>query len=233
MSPLKLVAKPAEQALTRWSAFEPLSPRERAGMAEATRSQFTVAAGREIPQQAQVSSPHIVLEGWACRARFFPDGRRQILSLLLPGDAFRMDAAELGSGSTVSALTRVTLCRAPAADQPHSGLALAFADREAAEKNSLLRQVARLGRMSAYERTADFLLEVQERLAAIGMTSGNSFPLPITQEALADMLGLTSVHVNRTLQSLRQDGMLELRGGMARLIDAKRLRDRVDYRPFS
>ena len=78
---------------------------------------------------------------------------------------------------------------------------------------------------------ADFLLEMRDRLAAAGLGSSDRFPLPVTQEAMADLLGLTSVHINRTLQALRRDGLLELRSGVARLGDVDRLAELADYRP--
>jgi CRP-like cAMP-binding protein len=72
--------------------------------------------------------------------------------------------------------------------------------------------------MSAYERIQDWLSEIHERLLLAGRAGPESFPMPLTQEMLADALGLTSVHVNRTLQAMRRDGVLEWRGGTVRLL---------------
>lgn len=72
---------------------------------------------------------------------------------------------------------------------------------------------------------------MRERLALAGLASDDSLPMPLTQESLADALGLTSVHVNRTLQLMRREGLIDLRSGMARLYDPERLRGLVDYRP--
>lgn len=74
-------------------------------------------------------------------------------------------------------------------------------------------------------------MEMQERLAFVGLSAADQFPLPLTQEMLADALGLTSVHVNRTLQAIRRDGLLTLRGGMMSLPDRARLEKLVDYKP--
>jgi CRP-like cAMP-binding protein len=77
---------------------------------------------------------------------------------------------------------------------------------------------------------ADLLLELANRLSAVGLGAPDNFPMPLTQETLADLLGLTSVHVNRTLQTLRREGLLELRSGVARLKDAESLTHLVDHR---
>jgi len=103
----------------------------------------------------------------------------------------------------------------------------------AVEQACLFRHVARLGWLDAYERLADLLLEFGERLSSAGLAVGGSFPMPLTQEMLADALGLTSAHVNRTLQLMRREGVLDLRGSMVTLLDADRLRSRVDYRPVA
>jgi CRP-like cAMP-binding protein len=74
-------------------------------------------------------------------------------------------------------------------------------------------QVVRLGRRSAYERTVHLVLELHERLNAVGLAAGQCFALPLTQDVLADALGLSVVHVNRVLAQARRDGLFELRGG--------------------
>ncbi len=84
----------------------------------------------------------------------------------------------------------------------------AYAVAQAMDEAYLLAQIARLGRMNAMERIADLMLELYERLAMSDLTHGRSFDLPITQETLADALGLTAVHVNRMLQAARRAGDL-------------------------
>ena len=77
----------------------------------------------------------------------------------------------------------------------------------------------RLGRQTAYERMAHLLLELHGRLAEIGEARGESFHLPIKQEVLADALGLSLVHVNRTLQQMRRDGLIDMRGAQLTLLN--------------
>lgn len=160
--------------------------------------------------------PLVVLEGWLGRIQLFRDGRRQILSFLLPGDVLQEPhTARPVASSTVTALCDAVLCAAPAAEG--GGLREAYAASAALDEINLLRHVARLGRMSAYERIHDWLLEVHERLLLAGRAGPDSFAMPLTQEMLADALGLTSVHVNRTVQAMRREGVLEWRNGTVRL----------------
>ncbi len=93
----------------------------------------------------------------------------------------------------------------------------------------LVNQVVRLGRQTAYERVAHFLLELRERLAAVDRVQENRFSFPITQEVLADALGLSVVHMNRTMQQLRRDGLVEQRATAITLRDVPALASIADY----
>jgi CRP-like cAMP-binding protein len=221
-----------EAAIRRLATLAPLNHEALAALEMAAAHAERVPAHREIVGEGKNAlQPSIVLSGWACRMRLFSDGRRQILSFLLPGELIGMcDQPEPLSATTIVAMTEMTLCRAPAREAAE-GLAQIYAMSRALEEYYLFRQIARIGRMSAYERLLDWLLEMRERLALSGLASDDSLPMPLTQEGLADALGLTSVHVNRTLQLMRREGLIDLRGGMARLHDPERLRGLVDYRP--
>jgi CRP-like cAMP-binding protein len=217
---------------SRLSQFAPLDAGELRALAAAEASPRTVAAHREIIEEGQpVTGPSIVLSGWAARCRIFADGRRQILGLLLPGDLIGVCRQNNPIAATgVIALTEVVLCPAPHPDSVDAPLAEAYARSGALEEYFLFRQIARLGRLNARERMVDLLLEIRDRLAAVGLASVDGFPLAMTQEMLADSLGLTSVHVNRTLQMLRRDGFLDLRAGVARLKNLDRLAKLSDHR---
>jgi CRP-like cAMP-binding protein len=214
-------------AATRLSALAPLAAGDLAELdrAEGSTRQFT--PHRDVSSEL-TSASCLLLDGWACRSRIFADGRRQIYKLLIPGDLIPATDTSQRGMMTTSALTKVTLCRAPEA-QPGSGLAAAYEASRRIDADHLHRQIARLGRMSAYERVVDLLLEMRERLTVAGVTDGGSFPMPITQEVLADTLGLTSVHINRTVQALRSQGMIEWRGGSVQFLDGARLHEFVDY----
>lgn len=183
--------------------------------------------------------PRFVLSGWGCRQRLLPDGRRQIFDFVLPGDLVGSCSASpvLIPAATV-ALTRIEALNAGSLQATLTGqegvsyaLARACCALERQGEALLLSQVMRLGRQTAYERAAHLLIELHDRLAAVGLTQGNRFPLPLRQEILAEALGLSVVHINRTLQQLRRDRMIELGHGFAVLLEPERLREVADYAP--
>lgn len=233
MSDAALAAPPA--ALARLAALAPLDGEELATLRAATKDLRRMPARYEILGEGEpIPHAHILLAGWACRTQTLSDGRRQIASLMLPGDLIGMCRhRDPVSVSAVLALTDVVLCRAPRSnDGSRAGLAEAYAMSSALDEMYLLRHITRLGRLSAIERTADFLLEMRERLDLCGLAAGNEFPMPLTQEMLADALGLTSVHVNRTLQALRRDGAVTFSRGSVTLHNPQNLARLAD-RPLT
>lgn len=208
---------PDASATARLGRLALLSDAERRALRGAASAPQRVGAYRDLILAGQrTSGPLLVLDGWLGRVRLFSDGRRQILGFLLPGDVIAEPRHYHPTAiSTITALTDALLCAAPVAEEP--GLTEAYAASAALDEGHLLRQIARLGRMSAYERILDWLQEMHERLILAGAAGPDYFAMPLTQETLADALGLTSVHVNRTLQAMRRDGVLEWRGGTVRL----------------
>ena len=179
--------------------------------------------------------PFFMLSGWACLVRELDDGRRQMVAFLLPGDAVGFDLLTQSRESTrVVAVTPVKVQRVRPSligqitRSPGLSRALAIASDQ--QQTRLINQVVRLGRQTAYERCAHLLLELHARLAEVGETYGDSFRLPVKQEILADALGLSLVHVNRTLQQLRRERLVELHGGSAILQDRSALAEICEFR---
>ncbi|MEA1834060.1 Crp/Fnr family transcriptional regulator [Methylobacterium durans] len=197
----------------------------------------TGLAGAEGPAGA----PLLVGAGWGARQRILADGRRQILGFVLPGDVIGVDPhrAPLRYAATVS-LTAMVVADAeplrtmglalPSRDAP---LARAMRALAAAEEALLSHQVTRLGRQTAYERVGHLFLELRERLCLAGVEQGDSFTLPVTQEILADTLGLSIVHTNRTIQQLRRDGLVSITGTQVTLVEPKSLAGLTDYVPLA
>jgi CRP-like cAMP-binding protein len=193
-------------------------------------------AGDELAPEGGLSGkPRFLISGWACRQRVLPDGRRQIFSFLLPGDGVALTRRLGPELSTVAALTAIeTVDAEPVLDAIQAGkapgLARALAAVEPLEQTQLFDHMVRLGRQTAYERVAHLLLELQRRLEIAGLGDNQRFPLPLTQEILADALGLSIVHVNRTLQQLRRERLIELRSGVAILLERELLANIAEYR---
>jgi CRP-like cAMP-binding protein len=226
-------AEPGAVAVARLARLAPLDPAALAALSGATACGRIIGSRRELMREGErVGQPLLLLDGWAGEARLLPDGRRQILSFLLPGDLIGepglCDATAL---STVVALTDVAVCPAPGPGAVPS-LGAAYAAAQRLREACLLGAVTRLGRLDAQERLCDLFLELHERLDAAGLADGGAFDLPVTQEMLADALGLTPVHLNRTLQLCRRQGDLTLRSGRLELASPVQLADRVGRLAF-
>jgi CRP-like cAMP-binding protein len=206
-----------------------------------TRQTRSYLPREELWNESKPSAPRIVISGWACRQRTLGDGRRQIVSFVLPGDpCHSLERPTIPGMCTVVALTAVVVADArvveTAVNEQRSDYpGLASAVRLLATHENLLLQdhIVRLGRQTAYERVVHLLLELRERLGTVSMVAQNVFPLPLTQEVLADALGLSIVHVNRTLQQIRRDGMLEFRGGSVTILDLDAMYAVADFMPVS
>ena len=170
-------------------------------------------------------------DGWAFTYKLLPDGRRQILDFLLPGSFIGLHVLWFKAmPHSVQSLTSVSLCvfdkekfRDLLKHMPEYEWELLkySASRQALSDERL----SDLGRRTATERIARLVLDIHDQLAGRGMVKGGSFPFHVRQEHIADALGLTKVHVSRTLQSLRHDGLLEVGRQMARIVDLRSLRE--------
>ena len=173
-------------------------------------------------------------EGWACRYRLLPDGRRQITALYLPGDICEPCWA-LGKrpSQPIVALTnmRVTRLPCPPDDDLPPETQQACWKAMAAMIERQTNWMVTLGRKTALERLAHLLLELFERMRAAGLTYDQQCAMPLTQMEIADMTGLTPVHVNRTLQTMRARGLVELQSKWLRIPDLAALRDAAALTP--
>lgn len=168
-------------------------------------------------------------EGCACRYRTLSGGRRQITALFLPGEWCEPQWLLGGRGaSPVVALTPVRVREQPLsgfADPAHRG---EFRAMLAATLRMLDRQaewIVALGRKSATERLCALLCDLHDRLRQAGRVCDNRFALPLTQADIADVAGLTPVHVNRVLRELRSRGLVKSEGRWLRVLQPDALRE--------
>jgi CRP-like cAMP-binding protein len=223
----------------RLAAFATLSGPELSMVAELARQPAReVAARTQIHAEGEGPPPAVLLSGWGCRTRLLSDGRRQIVSFLLPGDLLGGLPPQLPTPCAAMALSPVRLADATAALQAvraapaaHPGLSRALFLFTQAYEVLLRDQIVRLGRQTAFERMASLMLEFMDRLELAGLVRDGSFAMPLTQETLGDALGLSGVHVNRTLQQLRRDELIDLRGGIVTIHKLKELREIADWQP--
>jgi CRP-like cAMP-binding protein len=166
----------------------------------------------------------VVLEGLACEYKLLPDGRRQILAYLFPGDM--TDPRELLLPRMQHSLcilwpARIATLMSDAAQrlERHPNIVRALG-RYSLMKQAISREwLVNVGNRTAFERTSHLLCETYERLKAVGLTTGYAFDLPLTQAELADTLALSSVHVNRTLMELRRLKLVSFQNRHAAILD--------------
>ena len=201
-------------------------------------NRFSSPAGSLLVSEKQPDSDaRVLLSGWAYRFRVFEDGRRQISRLFLPGDFIGLHSSLIGvPEQTIAALTNVQLARFNVDSfverlQESAGLWLAVLWSDSRDRLIAEERIASIGRRSAYQRLAHIYLETYMRLELIGAASDDAFTSPLTQDHLADLLGLTSIHVNRTLRQLRRDGLIAIEGRNVRLLSRNRLASVADFDP--
>jgi len=176
-------------------------------------------------------SAFVITRGMACRYRLLADGRRQILTFLIPGDFIDMHVLLLNSIdhfiSTIGRTRLAAIDRDTVIDivLRHPRIKAAFWWSARQEDAMLRERIVALGRRSARGRVAYLLCELVWRQRAAGMIKDNAIRLPLTQTDLADALGLTAVCVNRVLQSFRRDQLITLAQRRLILHDVERLQD--------
>ncbi|WP_419816662.1 Crp/Fnr family transcriptional regulator [Glacieibacterium sp.] len=159
---------------------------------------------------------NLLLTGWACRYKTLEDGRRQITSFFLPGDICDLNVFYLRMmDHSIGALTGITYAEVPRATYErvsgrHPRILQALTWDTLVAMAVQREWTVNIGQRSAYERIGHLFCELFYRLRAVGLTDGDSCDLPFTQIDLADATGLTPVHVNRTLQELRANGLIRL-----------------------
>lgn len=220
------------------SAATALTEEDETAIACLLSTRQTLAAGTPLISEGHVShDAFAVLSGWAYRFRMFEDGRRQISRLFLPGDFIGLNASLLGMPEqSITALTEVQLARFEGTRlvdllRKSRRLWLAFLWSDTRDRFMTEERIASIGRRSAYERLAHVFMELYLRLELIGEATEDAFVLPLTQEHLADLVGLTSIHVNRVLRRLRQDGLIAVDARTIRLLSRDQLMQIAEFDP--
>jgi CRP-like cAMP-binding protein len=204
--------------ILRLETYVPLPEQDRASIdLLATRSVREVPARRDLLREGELPRALIlILEGWACRYKALPDGRRQIVAFLVPGDLCNHHfALQRAMDHSIGAITPIKV-----AELPRDEFARLAGERAPIAEGLTWDQLVEVavqrewtlnvGQRTAFERISHLLCEMFLRLRAVGLTSGDSCDFPLTQADIADAAGLTAVHVNRTLQDLRREGLIEL-----------------------
>ena len=193
---------------------------------------------RDILLEGDSSSfSFIVASGMVSRARSRCDGRRQILSLHIPGDMVYLQSSmgfPLDHDVRVHSNTRLlAIAGADLIDlaQRHSQFSHALWLDMAVEAGILREHAVSLGSRDARQRILHLLMELTERYRAVGMAEEGRITLPLNQTELSEVLGITVVHLNRTVQALRREGLVEWQGHSVRIVDHGAAEQAADFNP--
>ena len=180
----------------------------------------------------------VLLQGWACRYKALPDGARQIVGLLLPGDACNphvtlletMDhSIGIVSDARVAAIAPQDIEKMLAR---HEAVTTALRCASLVDESILREWLTNASRRDAHARIGHLICELWYRLNAIGQVDEhNEFDFPLTQEQVGDALGLTPVHVNRMVKRLREDGLIDIRSRRLSVLKPAKLATISDFDP--
>ena len=216
--------------------FAPLTEQDRAALVGLSGYAQPVERHTVLLEQEDVADYALIVFAGFCRPVQAPNVRpAPHHRLSRPGDLCDRGALHgypLSHG--IETLTRCRIAKVPRAAYldllgHHPRIALALQHARLAEEATAHEWMASIGMRSGLERMAHLLCELLERLGAIGRISNGQFDLPLTQVDLADTLGLSSVHVNRLLQTLRRDGLIALRQRRVRILAPRRLRELAEF----
>lgn len=199
--------------------FIRLSPEERQALERLAQPTRRLGAREDVIRDGdRPRHVNVVLEGWACRYKQLEDGRRQVISIFLPGDLCDPHVFVLrNTDHSLGTLTSVVLAEIP--ETAIRDLTQQFPRLQEAlwwemlVSSAIQREwTVSLGQRLATERLGHLFCELFMRLRAVRLTSESSCEFPITQADLGDAMGLSTVHINRTLKELRAAGLIRLRG---------------------
>lgn len=202
-------------AVCRFTAYAPLSPaalKELMGLADGHRE---VARGEYIAHEGDPPGGiHLLIAGWTASSVGFADGRRQLIKIHMSGDLLGLPSLSLRQAAdTIIALTPAVIAVIPPAAvgrlferSPRLAAMLFLISQE--ERVVLMDRLASIGASAAINRLAALLLEIHARLCRAEPATGDTFDFPLLQSDVADMIGITSAHLNRTVKRMRAEGVV-------------------------
>ena len=195
--------------------------------------------GRDLLHQGQSDrSAYILDTGWVCSYKILPNGSRQIVDFQIPGDFLGLRSVLLHtSDHSIEPVTDIEVSEVLATDlldafAKNPRLATAVLWAASRDEAMVVEHLVNIGRRSAVERLAHFLLELGSRLQLVGMGNQSGYACPLTQYHLADALGLSAVHVNRAMRQLRENGLLTFRDGRVTFDNFDRLVAFAEFDPI-
>jgi CRP-like cAMP-binding protein len=224
--------------LRKLANFTELSAEEKSAVDACCGDVRYFAAGEDVISQGdRTGGVKLLLEGFACRYKVLEDGRRQVVAYFVPGDLCdlrvfilkRMDHS-IGAvcASKVATISQENVLRLT---HNYPSLTRALWWSTLVEEAIAREWIVNVGQRNALERMAHLFCELLYRFRAVGLNDGMSCTLPLTQVELAETLGLSSVHVNRTLQALRKRKLITLENGTLTIDNLDELKELSFFDP--
>ncbi len=228
----------SDMLITKLESIAGLTPEERDALSALPMRVQEVPADQDVVREGdQPPQCTLVVEGFVCRFKLTNKGKRQIFAIHTPGDM--PDLLSLHLKTMDHNVGTVSACRLAFVQHEHMREMLRRHPRltEVFWRDTLIdgaifrEWMLGLGRHAAKTRMARFFCEMVARLRAMGLERDGAVPLPLTQTELADVLGLSTVHVNRVLQELRREGLVTFEGGALTVLDWGRLTEVGEFDP--
>jgi CRP-like cAMP-binding protein len=176
----------------------------------------------------------VLMEGMACRYKMMPCGRRAVTGYVLPGEFLDLGAVITGKSScSVGSITPCQVAEIPLSAltelTTRPGIMRLLFEAAISEGMILREWLAHMGQELSEKRVARLICELRMRLERVGLFRNGALELPLTQEELGEALGISTVHVNRVLQRLKGDGLIQLHGRTVTIPDIARLEAFADF----
>jgi len=224
--------------ISKLGRYEHLSDADRASLQEISEQAETVNRSQQLIREG--NDPRglfLLLEGWAIRYKALPNGKRQIVAILLPGDlcdcrVFILDRMDHG----ITMLTAGKVVRIPKdamldVIDKNPAIARALWWTTLVDEAVLQEWVVNVGGRDGYARVAHLICELHVRMGDVGLLKDGVMSLPLTQTDMGEALGLTPVHVNRMLRKLRLDGLITFKSFRLDILDLDGLVEAAGFRP--
>ena len=216
--------------IEKLQGFGQLSEAEIVALSEATSHPRKIPRRTDLIREGDRPGPvFVILDGWAYRYKILPNGTRQVLAYMMPGDCCDLHIGLLDEMDhciqVITAASVVTISR-ESMDQlmsQHRGIAHAMYVAQLVDEGTMRAWITSMGRRSSIERVAHLMCELYLRAHNIGLITGTSLALPLSQILLADSLGMTPIHLNRVLKTLRESGAMSMSRGLLHIEDPAKL----------
>lgn len=208
------------------NGFANLSGPEIGALVAATASHHSYLPRHDLIREGDRPGPvFVVLEGWVCRYKILPNGARQVLAYLMPGDSCDLHVGLLAEmDHNIQTITPAVVAKIERDEMDklmelHPGITKALYLSQLIDEGTMRAWITSMGRRSSIERVAHLICELYLRARNVGLTVESKFALPLSQAMLADSLGMTPVHLNRVMKTLRSSGVMTLQRGSLTIED--------------